>query len=89
MKPRRRLLLTVSLALVAAWVVALGGFAIARAARVTPERIAGLLRSSPFSSLSPAERARVLREVARMLNQLSPEDRRTVRLDPGFTRWFR
>lgn len=89
MTPRRRLVLTVSVATAAAWLLAWGGFAIARSARVTPERIARALRSTRFAGLSAAERLQVIQKIAAMLNRLSPEDRRAVRLNPDFNQWFR
>ncbi|MEN9677369.1 MAG: hypothetical protein RIS76_3265 [Verrucomicrobiota bacterium] len=89
MTHRRRLLLTVSVAMVAAWLLAWAGFAFARSTQVTPERIARTLRSTRFAGLSAAERLHVIRKIAAMLNRLSPEDRRAVRLNPDFNQWFR
>ena len=89
MSPRRRLVLTVLAAVLAVWILALAGVAVARAFRATPDRIVRLLQSAPWPSLSAADRSRLLREVARLLNKLSPEDRRTARMNPAFASWFR
>ncbi|MFO1458510.1 MAG: hypothetical protein U1G08_03810 [Verrucomicrobiota bacterium] len=89
MSPRRRLVLTVSLAVLAAWILALAGVALSRALRATPDRIVRLIQSPSWNSLAAADRSRRLREVARLLNRLSPEDRRIVRMNPAFAAWFR
>ncbi len=89
MSPRRRPLLLGLAALVMAWALALGGFAIARHLKVTPEKIHRYLQQVDFAKLSPAERRQALRRLAAMLNALSPEDRRAVRLDREFAGWFR
>ncbi|MBN9693495.1 MAG: hypothetical protein J0M24_24885 [Verrucomicrobia bacterium] len=88
MSPRRRLLLLASLALVLAWGLAFGGFAWARATRVTPERISRYVQSVDWARLTPEQREKALRKLADLLNRLSPEDRRTARMDAAFRGLF-
>jgi hypothetical protein len=76
-------------ALAIAWALALGGFAVARHLKVTPEKIRAYLHQVDFAKLSPAERRQALRKLAAMLNALSPEDRRAARMDREFAGWFR
>ena len=82
--PRQRLLLGVTLGLALAWAAALGGFALSRSLKVTPERIQRYLGSIVWNQLTPAERDSVIRRVATMLNRLSPDERRTARMDAAF-----
>ena len=88
MSPRRRLLLLASLALVLAWGLAFGGFAWARATRVTPERISRYVKSVNWAQLTPEQRERALRKLADLLNRLSPEDRRSARMEVAFRDFF-
>ncbi|MSU34036.1 MAG: hypothetical protein EXS36_02790 [Pedosphaera sp.] len=89
MSPRRRPLIIALAALVIAWVIALGGFTVARHFKVTPEKVRAYLRGVDFAKLSPEARRQALRTLATMLNALSPEDRRAARLDREFAAWFR
>jgi hypothetical protein len=74
--------------LVLAWVLATGGYLIARSTRVTAEKVRAYLRSVDFARLSGSDRERALRELARQLNALSLEERRNARLDREWSRWF-
>jgi hypothetical protein len=82
--PRQRLLLGVVLGLALAWAAALGGFAVARSFKVTPDRIQRYLSSVDWNQLTSAERDSVIRRVAALLNRLSPEDRRAARMNAQF-----
>ncbi len=86
--PRQRLLLGVALGLALAWAAALGGFALSRSLKVTPERIHRYLGSIAWTQLTPAERDSVIRRVAAMLNRLSPDERRTARMDAAFRQFL-
>lgn len=70
------------------WALVLGGQMWARATRVTAEKVAAYLRLTDLRSLSPAERAKALQKLAKMLNSLSLEERRTARLNREWRKWF-
>ena len=74
--------------LVLAWVLATGGYVIARSTRVTAEKVRAYLRAVDFARLNGSERERALRELARRLNALSLEERRNARFDREWSRWF-
>jgi len=72
--------------LVVIWVVAIAGYKIAQNAKVTPEKVRAYAESVDFSRLSTAERAAAIQKLAAMLNALSLEERRQLRL--GRLAWF-
>lgn len=74
--------------LVAVWLLALGGFYLAKNARMTPEKIAAYMAKTDFRHLSAADRARAVQELADKLNALSPEERRRARMDGLAREWF-
>lgn len=76
----------VSVALV--WGLACAGYLVASHYKVTPEKVAAHLRSHDLRKLSGQERERALRELARQINGLSPEDRRKARLNREWSSWF-
>src|SRR5579863_483216 len=78
---QRRTVLIAIIGVSVAWLLAFGGYQLAKRAKVTPEQVAQLVHSLDLSKLSPAERARALRDLANKLNGLSPEDRRQLRPD--------
>ena len=88
MSPRRRLMIRMSLALGLAWTIALGGYVWARNLKVTPQRVSRFLQQTPFSKLTPDERLKVIRKLAEMLVQLSPDERRGLRMDAAYRRLF-
>lgn len=76
------------LGVVALWVLALGGYSIARSTRVTAGKIKAYLDSVQLNNLSGEARAKAIRRLADMLNRLSIEDRRKARLDHLTSAWF-
>ena len=74
------------IALVVIWAVAIAGYEIARHAKVTPEKVHAYIGALDFSHLSAAARAAAIKRLAAMLNALSLEERRSLRLDR--TAWF-
>ena len=86
LNPRQRPVLLAMIALVMIWAVAIAGYEIAKHARVTPEKVRAYIASVDFSHLSAADRAAAIRKLAAMLNALSLEERRGLRLDR--TAWF-
>jgi len=75
-------------ALVVIWIVAIGGFAIAHNSRMTAEKVRAYVDSIDLSKLSGKAREQALRELARKLNALSPEERRRARLEETAWKWF-
>jgi hypothetical protein len=86
LNPRLRPVLWAVATLVAIWVVAIAGYEFARNARVTPEKVRAYIESVDFSHLSAADRAAAIKKLAAMLNALTLEERRSLRLDR--TAWF-
>lgn len=87
--PSRRRPIWIALAvLAAAWLLALGGFGVARSLKVTPEKVLAYMHQTDLSRLSGPERAAALRKLAAMLNALSLEERRQARLDKEWPRWL-
>jgi len=72
-----------------AWALAVAGMAFARHLKVTPESIQRYLAKVDFTQLSPAERKLVIQKLAAMLNALTPEERRAVRMNRAFDSIFR
>ena len=79
--PRQRPILLALAALALIWVVAIAGYKIAQNARVTPEKVRAYAESIDLSHLSAAERAAAIQKLAAMLNALSLEERRKLRLE--------
>lgn len=83
----RPLLLAIG-ALAIIWLLAAGGYVIARNSKMTAEKVARFVHSIDFAKLSPAERSRILKELAAKLNALSPEERQRARRDDAWRPWF-
>jgi uncharacterized membrane protein len=74
--------------IVATWLLAWGGFVIARNARATADRVRAYMESVDLARLSGEARARALREAADRINALPPEERRRARLEQLGREWF-
>jgi hypothetical protein len=83
---RQRPIFLAMIALVVIWVVAIAGYKLAKNAKVTPEKVHAYIGALDFSHLSVADRAAAIKRLADMLNALSLEERRKLRLDR--TAWF-
>ncbi|MEI9864763.1 MAG: hypothetical protein WDN00_09455 [Limisphaerales bacterium] len=68
-------------ALVIIWALAFAGYEIAKHVKVTPEKVRAYIESVDFSHLSSADREAALRKLAAMLNALTLEERRSLRLN--------
>ena len=75
-------------ALLAVWLCAWGGYAIAQHARMTADKIRAYVAQVDLSKLSGTARAQAIRDLADKINRLSPEERRTARLDNIWSKWF-
>lgn len=85
---RQRPVLYAVAALVSIWVVAMAGYHIAQNLKVTPDKVRAYVASTDFSHLSSADRAAAIQKLADMLNALSMEERRGLRLDKTAYQWF-
>lgn len=74
--------------MLAAWLVAWGGFRFARNSKPTAERLICYLQSADLSQLSGSDRARALKQLADRLNALPSAERRKARMDREWNRWF-
>ena len=68
-------------ALALIWLVALAGYELANHAKVTPEKIRAYAATVDFSRLSAADRAAAIAQLAALLNALTLEERRQLRLE--------
>jgi hypothetical protein len=73
-------------ALAAIWLLALAGYKIAKSAVVTPEKVRAYVQSVDFAKLAAAERGPTIDRLAALLNALTLEERRSLRLDRNA--WF-
>ncbi len=86
--PRKRAIGIAGLAVLMIWAVALGGYFIAKNAKVTAEKVRAYVESVELSRLSAADRAAALRKLADMLNRLTLEERREMRMGRVVGDWF-
>jgi hypothetical protein len=88
MSPRRRPLMIAAAAVAVVWLLAFGGYATARAMKVTPEKVRAYIHSVDFAKLSGPARLAALKKLAAMLNALSLQERQSARLDAEWGRWM-
>src|SRR5215471_8674952 len=88
MSPRYRMLVIAGLGLLLAWLVTFVGFRMADHFKVTPAKVRAYADGLDLNALSPAARAKALKELARKLNSLSLDERRQARMDGTLGRLF-
>jgi len=88
MNRRTTTLLLAALALVAVWAVAFGGFTFARKQKGTAEKVMAFMDQNDLRKAAAGERERLMRELADRLNRLPYEERRNVRVNGDWARWF-
>jgi hypothetical protein len=76
------------LSVVVIWVIATIGYAIAKNARVTADKVKAYVTSVDFGKLSGDARAKAIQKLAKMLNSLSLEERRSARLERVTWAWL-
>jgi hypothetical protein len=74
--------------LIALWAAAMVGYHFAHNSNVTAEKVTAYVNSVDLSRLSGDARARAIHKLADMLNALSLEERRRVRMERTALRWF-
>jgi hypothetical protein len=85
---RQRAVIWAGIGLVAIWAAAFAGYSIFKSLKVTAEKVRAHMEATDLSKLSGEERARAIQRLADMLNKLSPEDRREMRLGRAAEAWF-
>src|SRR5215208_7071944 len=83
----RPVILTI-LALVLIWGVAVGGYTLAKQAKVTAENVQAYVAAVDLRQLKGEARAKAIEELEDMLNKLSIEERRRARMERVAWRWF-
>jgi len=76
------------LGILTVWVVAMGGYYLAKSSRVTAEKVKSYMQETDLSRLSAAKRAEAIHELADKINALSYEERRKARLDRSSASWM-
>src|SRR3989454_6766770 len=84
---QRPICIAVAVILVA-WIVAIAGYTIAKNSKMTTDKVRAYAQSVDLGKLSADARAKAIRDLARKLNKLSPEERRKARLERSGQRWF-
>ena len=89
MSPKSRpifpVVVVLALVSIAGWV---GYRVVVEQNRMTPEKIAAHVKSTDFKSLSAADRAKAIQNLAGQVNALSPEERRRWRIEGSWRVWF-
>ncbi len=71
------------------WLLAWGGYTIAKSSKMTSEKVRAYLHKVDLRQLSGEARAKALRKLANQLNALPPEERLSSRLDSEWSCWFK
>ncbi len=88
MNPRSRTLLIAAISFLAVWLIAWGGYIIARNSKMTADKVRAYLEETDLRKLSGEKRARALRDLAAKINGLSAEERRKFRGGRTMNSWF-
>jgi DNA repair exonuclease SbcCD ATPase subunit len=89
MNPRHKPIAVAAGVLLAVWALAMGGYVIAKNAKVTGEKVRAYLAKTDLSKLKDKDRAQALKQLADYMNQLSPDERRNTRMDREWGNWFK
>ncbi|TAK94806.1 MAG: hypothetical protein EPO07_16135 [Verrucomicrobia bacterium] len=85
---RQRAVVWAAAGLVAIWAAGFAGYTVFQHLKVTAEKVRAYVESVDLSKLSGDARARAIQKLADMLNRLSPEERRQMRLGRAAESWF-
>lgn len=75
--------------LIGVWILAYAGFAIAKNAKVTGEKVRAYMAKNDLAKLHGRDRAKALKQLADYMNQLPQDERRTTRMDREWEKWFK
>lgn len=89
MNPRHKPIAVAAGVLLAVWALAMGGYVLAKNAKVTGEKVRAYLAKTDLSKLKDKDRAQALKQLADYMNQLSPDERRNTRMDREWENWFK
>jgi hypothetical protein len=89
MNSRSRAFLFAAVCFLVVWLVAWGGYTLARNSKMTAEKVRTYLTETDLRKLSGENRAKALRDLAAKINSLSPEERRKFRGGRMMQDWFR
>ena len=85
---RQRAVTWAGVGLIAIWAAAFTGYSVFKGLKVTAEKVRIYVATVDLSKLSGEERARAIQRLADLLNKLSPEERRQMRLGREAEGWF-
>ncbi len=88
MNPRSRTILIAAISVLAVWLIAWGGYIIARNSKMTADKVRAYLEETDLRKLSGERRAKALRDLAAKINGLSAEERRKFRGGRTMNSWF-
>ncbi|MEO5804668.1 MAG: hypothetical protein ABIR24_14175 [Verrucomicrobiota bacterium] len=88
MNPRHRTILFAAISFVAVWLIAWGGYSIARDSKMSAEKVRLYLVETDLRKLSGEKRSKALRDLAAKINSLSAEERRKFRAGRMIKDWF-
>src|SRR5437016_9176248 len=88
MNARYRPILVAATGILLVWLLAWGGFTIARNSKMTAEKLRAYIEKIDFARLTGDARRKALRELADKLNSLSAEERQRARLEGLARAWF-
>lgn len=88
MNPRSRTILIATVCFLAVWLIAWGGYTIARNSKMTAEKVRAYLTETDLRKLAGEKRAKALRDLAAKINSLSQEERRKFRGGRTMQDWF-
>src|SRR6185436_9863968 len=74
--------------ILAAWIVAITGYTVAKNSKMTADKVRAYARSVDLGKLSADARAAAICDLAAKLNKLSPEERRKARMERSGQGWF-
>lgn len=88
MNPRSRTIVFASTSFLAVWLLAVGGYLLAKNSKMTAEKVRAYLAEMDLRKLSGEKRAAALRALADRINALSAEERQKFRGGRMMKDWF-
>lgn len=88
MNYRQRALCFAALAIAGGWLLAWGGYTVAKNSKMTVEKLRAYAHSVDLNGLSATGRADAIHKLAGMLNALTAEERQQARMEGVWERWF-